>query len=213
MALKRPVAELAKKSNKFRLVVFEGDLTDGSISELAQALTQAIRPTTPTGVRQLSNGKPAPKLIAPEANPEETPEDEEEGTIEGEPDEASEETPVAPKPQRAARPKPKQPELVDLDWNGTGGPSFKDFAKEKAPSSKNRKYLVAAFWLKEYGGHPTVNADKVYSAFRTAGWSVAFPDWSQPFRNLVHSDYMRKGANAGEYSITTVGEGMLEKPE
>jgi hypothetical protein len=214
MAPKKPLVDPVKKSNKFRLVVFEGDMSDGSVSEIAHALSAALRPTSPAVLRHLHNGKPAAQLIAPEQEVEDQVEEEEQAT-DVETGEESEEAPVQPaKPARPSRPKKyKQPELVDLDWTGTGGPTFKEFAKEKAPTGKNRKYLVAALWLKEYGGQPTVSADKMYSAFRTAGWSVAFADWDQPFRNLVQNDFMRRGANSGEYSITTVGEGLLEKPE
>ncbi len=213
MATKKTGQEPGKKSNKFRLVVFEGDFSDDSVSEIAQALTSALRPSVAPSYRQISNGKPPAQILPPseddaeyEENAGEQPEESE--VLEAE---ASTATPKAVKPSKPK--KHKQPELVDLDWIGTGGPAFKDFAKEKAPKSKSRKYLVAALWLKEYGGHPTVNADKIYSAFRAANWSVAFADWGQTFHNLVHSDHMRKGTNTGEFSITTVGEGLLEKAE
>jgi hypothetical protein len=189
--------------------MLEADLSDGNLAELTQAITNALKPQVPQ-VRYIT--APVPKTLngANEAAPVE----EEEDFVEGETDEADDATASTVK---AARPitkrKYKQPELVELDWTGTGGPTFKDFAKEKSPKSKARKYLVATFWLKEYGGHPTVNADKIYSSFRTAGWPVGFGDWAQPFHNLVHSDHMRKGANAGEYSITTIGEGLLEQAE
>ena len=46
-APKRHVAaEPIKKSNKFRLVVFEGDFSDESVSEIAQALTSPLKPST-----------------------------------------------------------------------------------------------------------------------------------------------------------------------
>ena len=215
MALKRPVAEPAKKSNKFRFVVFEGDFSDGSVSELAQAITSALRPTAPPVVRQLHNGKPAAQLIAPEAEGEEQGVEGEE-LIDDELVEDAEETPVAtPKAPRVPRPRVfKNPEFVELEWNGTGTPpvSLKDFANGKAPKSRNRKYLVAAYWLKEHAGRPNVNIDMMYSCFKTAGWSVGFKDWRAPFDNLTYSDHMRK-VGTGEFTITTLGEGVLQTPE
>jgi hypothetical protein len=215
MAPKKPIAETAKKSNKFRLVVFEGDFSDGSVSEIAQALTQALRPATPPAVRQLHNGKPAAQLIAPEPEGEEQVEEEEQ-VIDGEPGEGAEEEPVAaPKVPRVSRPKVfKNPDFVELEWNGTGTPpvSLKEFAIEKAPKSRNRKYLVAAYWLKEHAGRPNVNIDMMYSCFKTAGWSVGFKDWRAPFDNLTYSNHMRK-VGVGEFTITTLGEGALQTPE
>jgi len=214
MGPKKPVAEPAKKSNKFRLVVFEGDMSDGSVSEIAHALSAALRPTTSPVVRQLHNGRPAAQLIAPEAEGEEQVEEEE--VVDSEPTEDAEETQVAtPKVPRVPRPKVfKNPEFVELEWNGTGASpmSLKDFASGKAPKSRNRKYLVAAYWLKEHAGRPNVNIDMMYSCFKTAGWSVGFKDWRAPFDNLTYSDHMRK-VGTGEFTITTLGEGVLQTPE
>lgn len=215
MALKKPVAEPAKKSNKFRLVVFEGDMSDGSVSEIAHALSAALRPTTTPVVRQLQNGKPAAQLTAPEQETEERIEEDDE-IIDVEPTEEAEEAPpVTPKAPRVSRPKVfKNPEFAELEWNGTGTPpvSLKDFANEKAPKSRNRKYLVATYWLKEHAGRPNVNIDMMYSCFKTAGWSVGFKDWRAPFDNLTYSDHMRK-VGTGEFTITTLGEGVLQTPE
>lgn len=207
MALKKPAAEPAKKSNKFRLVVFEGDMSDQSVSEIAQALTSALRPTTPAGVRQLHNGKPAAQLIAPEADGEERSEEDEE-VVDGEPSEETQEVPEVPETAKTSRPKkPKPPEyLPDLitDMN-----AFKEFAKEKNPTSKNQQYLVAAYWLKKYGNTATVTADMVYTCYKTAPWPAGFNDWSQTFHNLVHAELMRK-VGKGEFAINPTGEHQVE---
>jgi len=190
--------------------MLEADLSDGNLAELTQAITNALKPAAPTvryinapTAKTLNNGSPEIQVLEDEDEPFEDSAEE--------PSEPIGSTSKAPK--APIKKKFKQPEFVELDWIGTNGPNFKDFAASKAPKSKNRKYLAAAFWLKEYGGSSTVNADKIYSCFKTAGWSVAFADWGQPFHNLVHSDQMRKAGNPGEFSITTVGEGALEKAE
>jgi hypothetical protein len=216
MAPKKQPLEAGKKSNKFRLVVFEGDFSDGSVSEIAQALTSALKPTAPPVIRQLSNGKPAGHPMPPDVYEElETEEGEE--VIEGdEVDAAVEETAAAaPKPSRNTRPKTyKNPQFVELEWNGTGTPpvSLKDFAKEKAPKTKARRYLVATLWLKEHGNPPSVNIDMMYSCFKTAGWPIGFKDWRAAFDNLVYSEHLRK-VGTGEFAITTLGEGVLQTPE
>lgn len=207
MALRKPVAEPAKKSNKFRLVVFEGDMSDGSVSEIAHALSAALRPTTSPVVRQLQNGKPAAQLIAPEAEGEERVEEEEE-VVDGEPTEEAQEMPVAAETPKTSRPrKPKPPEyLPDLitDIN-----AFKEFAKEKNPTSKNQQYLVAAYWLKKFGNTATVTADMVYTCYKTAPWPAGFNNWDQTFRNLVHDELMRR-VGKGEFAINPTGEHQVE---
>ena len=207
MALKKPVVEPAKKSNKFRLVVFEGDMSDGSVSEIAHALSAALRPTTLPVVRQLHNGKAAAQLVAPEAEGEERAEEEEE-VVDGESTEETQEVPVAPETPKISRPKkPKPPEyLPDLitDIN-----AFKEFAREKNPTSKNQQYLVAAYWLKKFGNTATVTADMVYTLYKTAPWPAGFNDWSQTFHNLVHAELMRK-VGKGEFAINPTGEHQVE---
>jgi len=215
MALKKPVAEPAKKSNKFRLVVFEGDMSDGSVSEIAHALSAALRPTVPPLMHQLQNGKPAAQLTAPVEEIEERIEEVDE-IIEVEPSEEAEGAAVvAPKAPRVSRPKVfKNPEFVELEWNGTGTPpvSLKDFAKQKDPKTKARRYLVATLWLRDHAGHASANIDQMYSCFRTAGWPIGFKDWRAPFDNLVYTKHMRK-VGTGEFAITTLGEGLLQTPE
>jgi hypothetical protein len=216
MAPKKHVAaEPVKKSNKFRLVVFEGDFSDDSVSEIAQALTSALKPSAPLVMRQLQNGKPAGQLLPPEPEGDDEIEDEEQ-VIDAEVEEtAGGETPAAPKTPRVTKPKVfKNPDFVELEWNGTGTPSvsLKDFAKQKDPKTKGRRYLVAALWLRDHAGHPSANIDQMYSCFRTAGWPVGFNDWRAPFDNLVYSKHMRK-TGTGEFAITTLGEGLLQTPE
>jgi hypothetical protein len=45
MAPKKP-SESAPRSNKIRFVLVEADISDGNLSELTQAITSALRPTT-----------------------------------------------------------------------------------------------------------------------------------------------------------------------
>jgi hypothetical protein len=88
--------------------------------------------------------------------------------------------------------------------------SLKTFAAEKKPSSKLRQYLTAMYWLKEMNGTPMVNMDGIYTFYKTAGWSVGFNDWAQPFHNLVHDDLIRKGETKGEFTINPTGEDVVK---
>jgi hypothetical protein len=113
------------------------------------------------------------------------------------------------KQPKSARPKKFKPPtylhnlIADVD-------GFKAFAKEKAPDTKNKQYLAAAYWLKEFGDCPTVNADKIYTCYKTAEWSVGFNDWSQTFHNLVYNEFMRK-TGKGEFAINPTGEAVVKK--
>ncbi|HEX5234093.1 MAG TPA: hypothetical protein VFW25_02050 [Silvibacterium sp.] len=202
------MAEPIKKSNKFRLVVFEGDFTDGSISEISQALTSALRPTVAPTMRQLANGKPAAQILPPEAE-EDRLEEEEDAGIETEAgDEGEEEAPVQ-KASKSSRPKKTKAPIYMHDLISDGN-AAKAFASEKAPASKNRQYLSAIYWLKEVNSTPTANRDKVYTFYKTVGWNVGFNDWNQPFHNLLSEDLIRKGESAGEYVINPTGEAVVK---
>lgn len=209
MAKNKPAADTpAKKTNKIRLVVFEGDLSDGSISELAQALTSALRSGGVPEVRHIQNGKPAAQLSAPETE-EETELEEDEEAIDAVTQEDDEETPVAEKTPKAPRVKkaPKAPTyLPDLI---TDLPAFKEFAKQKDPRSKNQQYLVAAYWLKKFGAVENVNADMIYTCYKTAPWPAGFNDWTQTFHNLVNVELMRR-VGKGEFAINPTGEHQVE---
>lgn len=207
MAPKRVVAEPTKKSNKFRLVVFEGDFSDDSVSEIAQALTSALKPTAQPIIRQLSNGKHAAQIPPHEAE-EDAQEEEDDAVIDAAVADESEEATPTQKAPRPSRPKKtKQPGyLHDLISDGNAA---KAFASEKAPASKNRQYLTAIYWLKEMNSTPTANRDKVYTFYKTVGWNVGFNDWNQPFHNLVSEDLIRKGDTAGEYAINPTGEAVV----
>ena len=216
MKPKKTVQEPEANSNKLKIFYFEGDLTDPGVSEIARAFISAVKPPVITEVRHIQNGKPASQLISPILAAEGEVSDENEVAEGTELDEAGEtESAVAPKVARTTRQKMyKNPEFVELLWAGNGTPaiSLKDFAKEKAPKTKQRRYLVATLWLRDHAGQPSANIDQMYSCFRTAGWPIGFKDWRAPFDSLTHSKHMRK-IGTGEWTITTLGEGLLQTPE
>jgi len=183
--------------------MLDADISDGNLSELTQAITSALKPTS-LHVRHLPPRLAAPHALDPIAEPAAAVE-------EPEPEELDESEAIEPangngselKPARVKKFKPPDylPELLA----GEKGTAFKEFAKEKAPGTKAKKYLTATYWLKERGDSPTVNADKIYTCFKTAGWSTGFNDWNQTFHNLVHSEHLRKAGN-GEFAINPLGE-------
>lgn len=207
MAPKKP-SESAPRSNKIRFVLVEADISDGNLSELTHAISTALKPTLTPVYRQLPARQATQAL--PPSNNGATPE-EEETELQAEPEAAEaqgdEETP-APRP---AKPKAKLPlpnYLPDFDLVGSGTP-FKQFAEEKAPKSHVKRYLGAAAWVQEHGGGGTINTDKVYTMYKTAGWPLGITDWDANFRSLVNRNLMQR-KSPGEYALTPLGEAELQ---
>lgn len=202
MAPKKP-GESTTRSNKIRFVLVEADISDGNLSELTNAISSALKPSIISVHRQLP-ARPVAQVLSEsnEAVPSSQVE-EDETEADTETQENVNGNGAEPKPSRAK--KFKSPDYLPDLFAGDKGVAFREFAKEKAPSSKNAKYLVATYWLKEKGDSTTVNANKIYTAFKTAGWSTGFNDWNQTFHNLVHSELLRKVGN-GEFAINPLGE-------
>jgi hypothetical protein len=199
MALKKGQTE--KGSNRIRFIMLEADIADGNLSELTQAITNALKPHA--ALRQLSQIS-APRPALP---PEEIGTGEGEEAIELRETNGVEElkTPSASK----SKYKPPLPKYVhDMDVEGQGNP-FKAYAEERAPKSHLRRYLVAAMWLKQHGGRETLGIDHVYTCYKTVGWPLGISDWDGNFRQLVKRDLMRR-VQQGEYAITPIGEGDLQ---
>lgn len=202
----KKTGELPTRSNKIRFVLVEADISDGNLSELTHAITNALK-SSYAPARPLPPRAPAPTLPPGSQNGDEPEilEGEEVETLESETGE--EDTPTTPKAARTPK-KFKAPEYLP-DLFADKGAAFKEFAKENAPDNKTKKYLVAAYWLKEYGNAPTVNADKIFTGYKTAGWSIGFNDWGQTFHNLVYTKHMRKEGK--EYALNPLGEDAVTK--
>jgi hypothetical protein len=191
---------------KLRVIEFELEGANASVENSIRQLTNALA-TRNGNTKPIAPAKPAKELSGG------TPEDE---VLDAEPvEEESEGEPEAPaqSPKAPARTKskPKPPEYLPNMLNKEQLEAFKEFAKTKTgASSRNQQYLVSAFWVKEHGGHPTVTQDKIFTLFKTAGWSVGFSNWRAPFDNLVHTSHMRK-VGVGEFAILPPGEDEVSK--
>jgi hypothetical protein len=186
---------------KLRVIEFELEGANASVENSIRQLTSALANRT-VAVSPLQ-AKPQKELAGTAPSKEVEPVEENIEIIDTETVETNGDDVPAGKPAKKGKPKP--PTFInELNLIGNGA-SFKDFAKEKAPESRKKQYLVAAYWLKVHGDSPTVNADKVYTCFKTANWPTPFNDWAQTFHNLVHSEHMRKVGKA-EFAINSIGE-------
>ncbi len=170
MAKGNPGAEDRAKV-KLRVIEFELEGSNASVENSIRQLTNALSVRNGT-MKPAIPAKPQKELgVATET----------EDIVEADvvdPDESGGEAPLAATPAKPARvkPKPKAPEYIN-ELNLTGnGTTFKEFAKEKAPTNRSKQYLVAAYWLKVHGDSPTVNVDKMYTCFKMAPWPTPFND-------------------------------------
>jgi hypothetical protein len=136
MAPKKP--ESGTRSNRIRFVMLDADISDGNLSELTEAITIALRPSSSAPIRQLPSQTPLPAIL-----PAETPVlvEEADEVAGAAVEDTGDGTASAPK-TKAKLPLPNY--IHDLDLKGNGGPSFKEYAAQKAPTSHARRYLVAA---------------------------------------------------------------------
>ncbi len=81
--------------------------------------------------------------------------------------------------------KPRSPStgpkmLGDLVLNPSGKQSFKDFAKEKNPTSNFERSVVAVYYLEQVLEVNGITADHVFTAYKSVGWRPP----SDPRNNL-----------------------------
>jgi hypothetical protein len=197
------------RSNKVRVVMLDADLSDEAVRDFSQVLLNAFRPIQVRSADRKSlpnaeggNGAAQQQLPLEQDDDAETEESPEE---------------AAARPATSGKPRARkiypQPDLVDeLDMSGEGE-TFKDFVKRHNPKNHARRYLVATAWLNDFGKQSTVNINKMYTAYKHADWPMAtIKDWDLAFRNLEYKDWLRR-SGPGEYAITTIGRGKLQKPD
>lgn len=200
----------SKGNTKIRFVLLEVDSSDSNLTEIAHAITNALRPSVAVprpapaaaalqAPRSAGNGE---VMSAPAPDAVESDEDGQMGESPAPVDDGSSPT-KAPRVRRY----PNPTYLSDVDLTA-GEVPFKQFAAQKAPKKNSKRYLVVAAWFKEYGGRATVNINHIYTCFRTAGWGTNIADWDMIFRSLVKQDWMRR-VEPGEYAITPLGENEL----
>jgi len=183
-------------SSKIRFVMLDAELKDGDITEITQAISNALRQVQPAH-RQIA----APAPAEPEAGGNGA------GAVseaEQEPEvEEVDETPRATKPR-----KPTIPKVLEVDLK-SGDTPFGEFATKKAPTSDLSRHLVVAYWFKKYRETQPVTADHAFTCYKKVGWSTNIADFAQPFRDLVRA---RKGEmKAKSFTINQIGEDAVEK--
>jgi hypothetical protein len=189
-------------SSKIRFVMLEADLRDGDLTEITQAISNALR-QSPSPQRLIST---PPRLETETGGngSSETPEtvqEAKEGQVEG--------TEAAPRSGKSRKKFPIPKAVPDLDLT-SGEMSFETFAKQKGPPDKDlQRYLLVAYWCKKYREIEAVTADHVYTCYKIMGWGTDIRDFAQPLRDLGR--FGRGVFKAPHFTINQVGEAIVEK--
>jgi hypothetical protein len=197
-------------NSKIRFIMLEADLADGDLTQITQAITQAVRQGQPVARQTIAipARSATPAATAQNGNAHADADELDDQAEVDEPHD-QEEAPAASRPRSARKfPAPKVINDLDLD---TGTVSFEEFAKSKGnPKAHLKRFLLAAYWLKENRGIESVNMHHVFSCYKKMGWPTAMPDFSQPLRDLG-----RNNANGefkdGSFTINLMGAGVVEK--
>lgn len=182
--------------SRVRFVMVEAELGDGDIGPITQAIQNALRSPAPAlATKRLSVTKVGDAIVDfPEMDISADDVEQAESDVD-----VAETTQTKARGQRKPSP---TPDIVDIDMNSDV--SLAKFANGKDAKSQNKKYLIAAAWLKEHRNAPGVNAGHIYTCFRSMGWSTNIPDFWQPLRDLKSKKFFIKNEN-NEYEINHIG--------
>lgn len=191
---------------RIRFVVLEAELPDGDLSQITQAVQNALRPPENSASHRRTLAAPTRgQPLDPE--PADNGEDAREESVI---DEASSENSVSASSARQ-RPsfKARSPNVIDVDLK-SGEMPFADFAKAKNPSSHAERNLVVAAWFKLHRGIDAVTMDHVYTCYRAAGWPSGMEDFSKTLRQLKARKLM-DSKERGAYAINHIGLDQVDK--
>jgi hypothetical protein len=196
----RKSSDVGKGNGRIRFVLFEADGVDGNLSDIAQAFSSALR-TQGSGLKALpSTGRR--QIDAPDAI-DLSPADGDEDLTEDTPQ--AETRPASPPRKRTVR---KVEVLPNVDFN-SGSTPLETFVKQKNPLTRLDRYLVIAYWYKNFHSLPEITANHMYTAYRKMGWSNDIPDMGQPFNDLKRAG--RGTTNKGAFSINHIGDDVVNK--
>jgi hypothetical protein len=189
-------------NSKIRFIMLEADLADGDLTQITQAITQAVRQSQPVARQTLA--------IAPRAGT--PPPAESDADLTEELDETSTEETNGHEPTttktRTPRKAPPVKVLSDVDLN-SGDVPFEKFAKEKGPGATLSRHLVAAYWFKKYRNLDGITADHAFTCYKKMSWGTDIRDFAQPFRDNARAG--RGDMKKGLFAINHIGEDVVEK--
>ncbi|MDQ2084311.1 hypothetical protein RA307_29340 [Xanthobacteraceae bacterium Astr-EGSB] len=181
-------------TSRIKFILFDAEIADDQIQSVTQAITNALRGSTP-----------APKRI-PSTQPQFNGGN---GAIEepNEPDlfdhideqEADDAIPTAPK-KKAQRRVASKPQVIN-DLDVTSDPPLSSLGTYK---SNHKRYLAIAAWLHDHRNIEVIDERHIYTCYRHLNWPTNINDFAQPLRELKHKQYF-EAPETGKYAINQLG--------
>lgn len=188
--------QAAPKTGKARIrfIMLEAEIPEGDLTQVTQAIQNALRPATVLQQRIL------PAAGIDHAGSDGSAELEIEDTI----DESAAESEFAVATKGPSKPRtyPTPKVVEDVDLNAET--SLVSFAAGRQPKSDLDRHLLVAAWFKECRDMDAVSADHIYTGYRKLGWSTSIGDFGKPLRSLKQAQLM-KSAGRGLYSVNHLG--------
>jgi hypothetical protein len=189
-------------NTRIRFILLEADGNAADLQQIAQVITNAVRPTT-TVIQQVMAPPVSPALtgnVTPQGNGDD---------VEFQPsveivDEGDSVTTSINKRQN--RPKARRypmPSVLDLDLS-TGETPFVQYFQQKNPEDHSKRYLVIAAWLKEFRQVDEINDDHIYTCYRTLSLNTV-ADIGSVFRGCKKQGWFNPGSQRGWFAINHVG--------
>lgn len=183
-------------TSRIKFIMFDAEIADDQIPMVTQAITNALRGSTPApAMRRLA---PAPAQV----NGGNAPEEQDETLDLFEPVDETDAVDVTPAPkkkpaQRRVAPKPQ----VVNDLEVTSEPPLSSIGTFK---SNHKRYLAIAAWLHDHRKIEVIDERHIYTCYRHLGWPTNINDFAQPLRELKHKQYF-ESPETGKYAINQLG--------
>jgi hypothetical protein len=184
---------------KMTVMLFQLEGDNATLQDGLRTITAAVSRVIPAGGRAALQSAVA-GLPAPASESETTGDDDVPELVD-----------VAATQPEAVRPAARSfrsPTVLDIDLNN---PSLSEFLAPHADQSVNRRYLLAAYWLKAHRDIPEVSMDHIHTCFRHMDWDTP-KSAAQPLRDMKSADgWFHKGEQKGHYKINHVGENEVQR--
>jgi hypothetical protein len=181
----------SRNPSRIRFVMVEAELGDGDISQITQAITNALRPP-------VANATPRRIVVSPPQLNGNSDPDMEIVDAEAEEVEVASMKSASQKPKSQRRVAPK-PNILELDV--LSDPPLASLGKLK---SNHKRYLAIAKWLHDHRNLPVITVDHIYTCFRHLEWPINIADFAQPLRELKFKQFFTQPETA-KYAINQLG--------